>query len=79
MQLIKGESAFWINKNKIINGKFGWADKYFAASVSDNKVDVVRNYIRSQQEHHRKTTFIEEYKGFLKSMGYEDDVSGDFG
>ena len=33
MQLIKGEVAFWINKQKITNEKFEWSDKYFAVSV----------------------------------------------
>jgi REP element-mobilizing transposase RayT len=36
MQLIKGESAFWINKQKITVGKFEWADEYFAVSVSES-------------------------------------------
>ena len=45
MQLIKGESSFWINKNKIIKGHFEWADEYFASSVSEDKLDIVRAYI----------------------------------
>jgi REP element-mobilizing transposase RayT len=24
MQLLKGESSFWINQQKLINTKFGW-------------------------------------------------------
>ncbi len=28
MQLIKGESAFWINKEKVTKSKFEWADEY---------------------------------------------------
>lgn len=34
MQMIKGESAYWINKNKLLEQKLEWADGYFAASVS---------------------------------------------
>lgn len=45
IQLIKGESSFWINKSGILNCKFEWAEKYFAASVSAEKITVVRNYI----------------------------------
>ncbi|HJS53295.1 MAG TPA: IS200/IS605 family transposase, partial [Chitinophagaceae bacterium] len=45
MQFIKGESSFWINKNKLIAGHFEWADEYFASSVSEDKVDIVRAYI----------------------------------
>jgi len=29
MQLIKGESSFWINKNKLLKKHFEWADEYF--------------------------------------------------
>ncbi|HLG34374.1 MAG TPA: IS200/IS605 family transposase, partial [Bacteroidia bacterium] len=41
MQLIKGESAFWINKQNIIQGKFEWADEYFALSVSESQLEKV--------------------------------------
>lgn len=34
MNLMKGESSHWINKEKIFKTKFEWADEYFAASVS---------------------------------------------
>ena len=33
MQLIKGESSYWINKNKLCKGKFEWQDEYFAVGV----------------------------------------------
>ncbi len=28
VQLIKGESSFWINQNKLTNSRFGWQDDY---------------------------------------------------
>ncbi|MBN1408856.1 MAG: transposase [Calditrichaceae bacterium] len=34
MNLIKGESSFWINKTNIMRTKFEWADEYFAVSIS---------------------------------------------
>ncbi len=70
MQMIKGEAANWINKNGIFQRKFEWADEYFAASVSENKLGVVRWYIRNQEEHHRKMSFEEEYNSFLKTFGF---------
>ena len=39
MQLIKGESSFWINKNQLTKSKFEWQDEYFAVSVSESMVD----------------------------------------
>ena len=71
MQLIKGESSFWINKNKIIKGRFEWADEYFASSVSEDKLDIARAYIINQQEHHKKVTFKDEYEKFLKHFGFD--------
>ena len=68
MQMVKGECAHWINKNVILQRKMEWADEYFAASVSENKLPVIRNYIRFQEEHHRKLSFEEEYAYFLKTF-----------
>ncbi len=70
MQMIKGESAYWVNKNGIMTQKLEWADEYFAASVSESNLNSVRNYIRNQEEHHRKISFEEEYAGFLKTFGF---------
>ena len=71
MQLIKGESSFWANKEKLLNHKLEWAEDYYAGSVSLTSVDKVRDYIRNQQEHHRKMTFQEEYEKFIKIYGLE--------
>ncbi len=71
LQLMKGESAFWINTNKVTKTKFEWADEYFAASVSESMLDKVRTYIRNQEEHHRKKTFQEEYDEFVRTYNLE--------
>ena len=74
--LIKGESSFWVNREKLINQKFEWQDEYIALSVSESAVDKVRQYITTQEEHHKKKTFAEEYEAFLAVHGLGD---GDFG
>jgi putative transposase len=71
MQLIKGESSFWINKEKLTKQKFEWQDEYFAVSVSESMIDKVREYIRNQEEHHRHKTFQEEYDEFISKYGFE--------
>ena len=48
VQLIKGESSFWINKNNLTKEKFRWQDEYFAVSVSESMVENVKNYIKNQ-------------------------------
>jgi putative transposase len=54
IQLLKGESSFWINKNQLTKQKFEWQDEYFAVSVSESIVDKVRDYIKNQEIHHTK-------------------------
>lgn len=71
MQMIKGESAHWANKNNLLPSKLEWGDEYFASSVSEGRLDVVRNYIRNQDVHHKKIGFEEEYNHFVKSMGLD--------
>ena len=71
MQLIKGESSFWINKQKLTLKKFEWQDEYFAVAVSESKIDKVRDYIRNQEAHHKRKTFQEEYEEFIVKFGFE--------
>lgn len=66
VQLIKGESSYWINKNRLTKEKFSWQEEYFAVSVSESMVEQVRNYIKNQHIHHQKKTFEEEYQEFRK-------------
>lgn len=71
VMLIKGESSFWINKNHLTKEKFEWQDEYFAVSVSESKIDAVRNYIKNQEEHHKKKSFQEEYDEFILRYGFD--------
>jgi REP element-mobilizing transposase RayT len=66
MQLIKGESSFWINKQRLCKTKFGWQDEYFAVSVGESVLESVRKYIANQEEHHRTKSFDDEFEEFLK-------------
>ncbi len=71
IQLLKGGSSHWINQQKIIHGKFGWGRGFGAFSVSHSDVEVVARYIANQEEHHRKWTYAEEYRLFVKRYGLE--------
>lgn len=72
LQLLKGESAFWINKQQLTASKFEWADEYFAVSVSESIVDKVRAYIDGQEEHHKKVTFSQEYEDFISKYNFKN-------
>ena len=71
IQLIKGESSFWINKKNIIKDKFEWSDEYFAVSVSESQLNKIRDYIKNQNEHHRVKMWNEEYNEFIVKYGFE--------
>jgi putative transposase len=70
LQLLKGESAFWINKNHLCKEHFAWQDDYFAVSVSDSGVHAVREYIKNQEAHHTKKKFGDEYEEFMTKYGF---------
>jgi putative transposase len=72
VQMIKGESSHWINQEKLVVGKFVWQESYFAVSVSESAVAKVKAYIGNQEEHHKKKSFQDEYKGFLSVCGFKD-------
>ena len=72
LQLIKGESAFWINKYQLTEPKFEWADEYFAVSVSESMLDKVRAYIDGQEEHHKKVNYAQEYDEFMKKYKFQN-------
>ena len=70
IQLIKGESSYWINKHQLCKQKFEWQDEYFAVSVSESMIDKVRNYIKNQENHHGKKSFEEEYCELIEKCGF---------
>jgi putative transposase len=76
LMLIKGESSFWVNKNRICNKKFEWQSDYFAVSVSESGIIRVREYIKNQERHHRKRSFQEEFNEFMLKYRFDRVVSG---
>jgi len=65
MRIIKGDSSEWINKEKLTTRKFQWQEGYGAFSYSRSHIGAVAAYVMNQQEHHRKITFLDEYKKML--------------
>ena len=73
MQLVKGDSAEWINKQKFTSNKFHWQGGYAAFSHSKSQLNSVANYIINQQEHHKKINFLDEYVMMLKNSSIDFD------
>jgi putative transposase len=70
-QDIKRSSSKWINDNKLSIGKFEWQPGFGAFSVSKSQINFVIKYIEDQKEHHKKVSFLDEFRLFL--MKYEID------
>lgn len=74
MQLVKGDSSEFVNKQKFTKRKFYWQDGYGAFSNSHSQIDAVVKYILNQKMHHQKKTFREEYLGMLEDYKVDYDA-----
>jgi putative transposase len=70
---IKANSSKWANDQKMEYHKFGWQEGYAAFSVSKSQAPAIAQYIRNQEEHHRKQTFQEELVALLERHGIKYD------
>lgn len=75
VEKIKANSSRWIKYKNIYYQKFAWQGGYSGFSVSPSVHDRTKMYIENQEEHHKKMTFQEEVKFFLKEYGidYNED------
>ncbi len=71
IQEVKRDSSAWINKEKLVLGKFSWQEGYGAFSYAKSQISAVCNYIETQEKHHMKKTFREEYLDILEKFEIE--------
>ena len=76
---VKTSSSKWIKTKGPAFTEFHWQAGYGVFSVSQSNADAVIQYIQSQEEHHRKMTFQEEYRRFLKMyrVSYDEEYVWD--
>src|SRR5689334_3032968 len=63
---IKANSSRWINEKRFVKGKFQWQEGFGAFSYASSQLNDVIGYIRRQEEHHKVTTFRDEYLAHLR-------------
>jgi REP-associated tyrosine transposase len=69
IEKVKPITTKWMNRTFLeLNNKFHWQAGYGAFSVGKSNMQAVINYIKNQEEHHKKVSFKEEYIGFLESL-----------
>jgi len=70
---IKANSSKFINENHWIAGKFEWQSGYGAFSYLHSHIERVIKYIANQEEHHKKSSFREEYLKLLHKFDIQYD------
>ncbi len=71
-RVIKTNSSRWVHQKCGV--KFAWQSGYGVFSVSESNVVSVARYIATQEAHHKKYSFQEEFVAFLKknSVAYDE-------
>ena len=70
---IKRTSSAFAKELSPNQAKFHWQHGYGAFSVSQSNLEEVIRYIENQEEHHKRVSFQDEYRAFLKAYGIEYD------
>ena len=73
VRVLKANSSKWIHQRWPQHRIFSWQSGYGAFSVSESAAERVRCYIANQQEHHKKISFQDEFRAFLRKNNIEVD------
>lgn len=70
---LKKSSSKWVKTKAPSLKDFYWQNGYGAFSVSPSNTSTVIRYIERQEEHHRKLSFQDEFRQFLRRHQVEFD------
>jgi len=70
---IKVSTSIWMKSNNLFPAFKGWAVGYGSFTCSYVDVGRLINYIKDQQEHHKKISFEEEFRKLLLEYGITPD------
>lgn len=73
IQKMKTETSKWLKTKSEDTTDFAWQSGYGAFSVSESNIEQVKEYIASQEEHHKKVSFQDEFRAFCKRHNVELD------
>ena len=73
VEKVKKTSSKWIKTKGDQYKSFYWQNGYGAFSISQTHIDAVKKYISNQKQHHKKTSFKEEYIKLLEKYRIEYD------
>ena len=70
---IKANSSKWLHQKDCYYRAFAWQDGYGAFSVSQSIIEKTTEYIKAQEEHHKKVDAREELISLLNAYNIEYD------
>lgn len=73
IRILKANSSKWVNETFSLRQKFAWQIGYAGFSVSQSNVAAVVKYISNQEQHHRRVSFQDELRQYLRKHGIEFD------
>ena len=73
MKQVKQHSSKWINENSSSRVKFSWQEGFGAFSYSKSDLPKIIEYIKNQETHHKRFSFIDEYTNLLDEFEVEYD------
>ncbi len=68
---IKKSMSNFIRTNNLCPSKFEWQSGYGVFSHGTREKSIIIEYIKNQEQHHRKKKFKDEYKSQLKNFDIE--------
>ncbi len=63
---VKRSSSRWIKTRSPEHSDFAWQNGYGIFSIGASQIEDVRHYIATQEQHHAKTTFQDEFRRLLQ-------------
>ncbi len=70
---IKVSSSIWIKEQSLLPDFTNWQEGYGAFSCSYKEKDRLIDYIKNQEQHHKKFSFEDEYRTLLEEYGIKFD------
>lgn len=70
---VKRGSSLWLKGKSADSADFAWQNGYGIFSIGFSQLESVREYIAGQEAHHRKVSFQDEFRRFLKRYEIECD------
>jgi putative transposase len=73
MREVKASSSLWMKESGLFPSFIGWAEGYGSFTCSYMDLGRLIDYVKNQQEHHRKKSFEDEYMSLLIESGVKID------